>query len=100
MSKTANDRDGFTSVKPAGLLDKVKTLKEEGCRFYHMFADESDNGFDIVYIFAGENNMENFKVHIDKNEPDVYKRQVCPGVVMTESPGYISVSPLKKRHWK
>ena len=33
MSKTANDRDGFTSVKPAGLLDKVKTLKEEGCRF-------------------------------------------------------------------
>ncbi len=69
MSKTANDRDGFTSVKPAGLLDKVKTLKEEGCRFYHMFADESDNGFDIVYIFAGENNMENFKVHIDKNEP-------------------------------
>ena len=34
-----------------------------------MFADESDNGFDIVYIFAGENNMENFKVHIDKNEP-------------------------------
>ena len=50
MSKTANDRDGFTSVKPAGLLDKVKTLKEEGCRFYHMFADESDNG-SISYIF-------------------------------------------------
>ncbi len=68
MSKTANERDGFTSVKPAGLLDKVKTLKEEGYRFYHMFADKTENGFDIMYIFASERKMESFKVHIRKNQ--------------------------------
>lgn len=68
MSNLNENRNNFKIIEASCLLDEAKSLRSRGYRFSHAFADQVEDGFELVYSFDNEEHLINLKVTIKEDE--------------------------------